>query len=73
MFFIFESFLINKPKISLVYRLQSSGQYERAAAVALFNNKIRDAIEILSSQGSNDMKGTKGNILINTAFSYSLV
>ena len=53
--------------------MQSSGQYERAAAVALFNNKIRDAIEILSSQGSNNIKGTKGNILINTAFSYSLV
>lgn len=29
--------------------LQDSGQYERAAAIALFNNDIRQAIEILSS------------------------
>nr|XP_058964529.1 GATOR complex protein MIOS-like [Pocillopora verrucosa] len=52
-------------------KLQSSGQYERAAAVALFNNKIRDAIEILSSQGSNDMKGTKGSSLNVVAMALS--
>ena len=41
-------------------RLQTSGQQERAAAVALFNNKIRDAIKILSSDRlrDNSMGGT---------------
>lgn len=37
-----------------------SGQQERAAAVALFNNKIREAIKILSSDRlrDNNMGGT---------------
>ena len=35
-------------------RLQISGQQERAAAVALFNNKIREAIKILSSDRLRD-------------------
>ena len=41
-------------------RLQLSGQQERAAAVALFNNKIREAIKILSSDRlrDNSMGGT---------------
>lgn len=51
--------------------LQSSGQHERAAAVALFNNKIRDAIEILSSQGSNNKIGSKGNMLNVVAMALS--
>ena len=38
-------------------RLQAAGQHERAAAVALFNNKIREAIEILSSQKANKNTG----------------
>ena len=37
-----------------VIRLQISGQQERAAAVALFNNKIREAIKILSSDRLRD-------------------
>ena len=43
-----------------VIRLQISGQQERAAAVALFNNKIREAIKILSSDRlrDNSMGGT---------------
>ena len=41
-------------------RLQAAGQHERAAAVALFNNKIREAIEILSSQKANKNMGGKG-------------
>ena len=43
-----------------VIRLQISGQHERAAAVALFNNKIREAIKILSSDRlrDNSMGGT---------------
>ena len=45
-------------------RLQAAGQYERAAAVALFNNKIREAIEILSSQKENKNSGGKGEVLI---------
>ena len=36
------------------------GQHERAAAVALFNNKIREAIEILSSQRAHNNMGSKG-------------
>ena len=41
-------------------RLQASGKCERAAAVALFNNKIRQAIEILSSQQNHKDLGSKG-------------
>ena len=45
-------------------RLQAAGQHERAAAVALFNNKIREAIEILSSQKANKNMGGKGEVLV---------
>ena len=45
-------------------RLQAAGQHERAAAVALFNNKIREAIEILSSQKANKNIGAKGGVLV---------
>lgn len=39
-----------------------SGQQERAAAVALFNNKIREAIKILSSERLRDNSmGNTGN------------
>jgi len=45
-------------------RLQAAGQHERAAAVALFNNKIREAIEILSSQKANKNTGGKVEVLV---------
>lgn len=45
-------------------RLQAAGQHERAAAVALFNNKIREAIEILSSQKANKTTGSKSEVLV---------
>lgn len=49
-----------KPLSEFLEELQTSGQQERAAAVALFNNKIRDAIKILSSDRlrDNSMGGT---------------
>ena len=49
--------------VSVLNRLQAAGQYERAAAVALFNSKIREAIEILSSQKANKSTGGKGEAL----------
>lgn len=50
--------------VFVINRLQAAGQHERAAAVALFNNKIREAIEILSSQRANKNMGAKGKVLI---------
>lgn len=50
--------------VFLINRLRAAGQHERAAAVALFNNKIREAIEILSSQQANKNMGAKGKVFI---------
>lgn len=54
-----------------LYELQAAGQYERAAAVALFNSKIREAIEILSSQKANKSTGGKGTTLNVVAMALS--
>lgn len=50
--------------VFVLNRLQAAEQHERAAAVALFNNKIREAIEILSSQKANKNTGGKGEVLV---------
>ena len=50
--------------VFVLNRLQAAGQHERAAAVALFNNKIREAIEILSSQKATKNMEGKGEVLV---------
>ena len=44
----------------VLIRLQLCGQHERAAAVALFNNKIQEAIDILRSQKTQNNTETRG-------------
>ena len=64
----------NSLHVSLhVSRLQSTGQDERAAAVALFNNKLKLAIEILSptTKGSNPPSGG-GRTLITQSQCYTM-
>jgi len=48
--------------LCVLNRLEGCGQFERAAAVGLFNNKIQEAINILSSKRTNDNLGEKGEI-----------
>lgn len=59
------------PLIEFLNELQHCGQYERAAAVALFNNKIQEAINILSSQAAHNNMGTKGTTLNVVAMALS--
>jgi len=49
--------------VFVLNRLKAAGQHERAAAVALFNNKLLEAIKILSSQKANQNLGAKGGVL----------
>ncbi|XP_078376457.1 GATOR2 complex protein MIOS-B-like isoform X2 [Oculina patagonica] len=59
------------PLTEYLKELQASGQHERAAAVALFNNKIKEAIAILSSQQANKNIGAKGTTLNVVAMALS--
>ncbi|KAJ7386639.1 hypothetical protein OS493_006624 [Desmophyllum pertusum] len=59
------------PLMEFLKELQSSGQHERAAAVALFNNKIREAIDILSSQRANNNTEARGTTLNVVAMALS--
>ena len=42
------------------YRLEQNGEYERAAATALFNNQMRLAINILSGRNIREIKSDNG-------------
>ena len=41
-------------------RLEQNGEYERAAATALFNNQMRLAINILSGRNTREVKSDNG-------------
>lgn len=56
--------------VFVLNRLKAAGQHERAAAVALFNNKLLEAIKILSSQKANQNLGAKGGCWVTTALSW---
>ena len=47
-------------KGSISFRLEQNGEYERAAATALFNNQMRLAIDILSGRSVRDVKSDNG-------------
>ncbi|KAK2561322.1 GATOR complex protein MIOS [Acropora cervicornis] len=59
------------PLAEFLKELEGCGQFERAAAVALFNNKIQEAINILSSKRTNDNLGEKGATLNVVAMALS--
>ncbi|XP_015747858.1 PREDICTED: WD repeat-containing protein mio-B-like [Acropora digitifera] len=59
------------PWTEFLKELEGCGQFERAAAVALFNNKIQEAIDILSSNRTNDNLGEKGATLNVVAMALS--
>lgn len=59
------------PLAEFLKELQLCGQHERAAAVALFNNKIREAIDILSSKLTHDNMGARGAALNVVAMALS--
>ncbi|XP_067022252.1 GATOR2 complex protein MIOS-A-like [Acropora muricata] len=59
------------PWAEFLKELEGCGQFERAAAVALFNNKIQEAIDILSSKRTNDNLGEKGATLNVVAMALS--
>ena len=52
--------LLNKLTAFYFFRLEQNGEYERAAATALFNNQMRLAINILSGKNTRDVKSDNG-------------